>query len=178
MPWMTRVNSSQQTRILFFRVQSSPSKSGQQMTAAVVFPLPLKRGMANTHPASQTHQADPELGVTLGQLHLRTLCYKEMPCSSIPRPGVLGRWLSMKNSNEKTASTKSLHYVLILFYVLKLVFSLTFFPLFFPFSPVANEHLRIWFSSLEWLPLTARMLICLNPFSSSYLEVNHLEPAF
>lgn len=47
------------------------------------------------------------------------------------------------------------------------------------FSPsVANELLRIWFSSLEWLPLTARMLICLNPFSSTYLEVNHLEPAF
>lgn len=52
-------------------------------------------------------------------------------------------------------------------------------PFFFFFvSPVANEHLRIWFSSLEWLPLTARMLICLNQFSSSYLEVNHLEPAF
>lgn len=81
---MTRVNSSQQTCILFFRVQSSRSKAGEQMAAAVVFPLPLKPGMANTHLAGQSHRADSELGVTLGQLHLPTLCYKKMPRSSTP----------------------------------------------------------------------------------------------
>lgn len=81
---MTRVNSSPQTCILFFRVQSSPSKAGQQMAAAVVFLLPLKRGTANTHPASQNYRADSELEANLGQLYLRTLCYKLMPCSSTP----------------------------------------------------------------------------------------------
>lgn len=42
-PWMTRVNSSQQTCVLFFRVQSSPSEAGQQAAAAGALPLPPKR---------------------------------------------------------------------------------------------------------------------------------------
>lgn len=115
------------------------------------------------------YQADSELGVNLVQLHLHAPHYKKMPGSSATWSDVLSRCLSMKKSKEENR----------LFQICSLcvdsfICSQTNF-----FSPsVANEHLRIWFSSLEWLPLTARMLICLNPFSSTYLEVNHLEPAF
>lgn len=114
-------------------------------------------------------RADSELGVNLVQLHLRALCYKKkMLGSSATWPGVLRRWPSMKKSNEENSFLQISPLCTDSFLCSQTMF----------LFPVANEHLRIWFSSLEWLPLTTRMLICLNPFSSTYLEVNHLEPAF
>lgn len=175
MPWMTWVKSSQQTCVLFFRgVEQSFQDGTANGSCSSFLPCRWSTVLLTYVLPDRLYQADSELEVNLGQLHLHTSCYKQTLGSGTPWPGVLGRWPSMKNSNEEN----SFHQISPLCADSFLCSQTRFFFSFFFFPPVANEHLRIWFSSLEWLPLTARMLICLNPFSSSYLEVNHLEPAF